>query len=387
MAIARVTAALLHVVKWLKRAVVGESLGRDKESVSRPGSARSRPLRSAPKGLRAAPGRDTALVLATEPRLELGRLELVAERARDYARNARAANTFRAYRSDWADFTSWAEASGRQPLPADPDTVALYLTFLADVGLKASTLQRRLSAISQAHKTAGHETPTRSSKVSLVWSGIRRTIGTAQEGKAPALIEDLRAIVDAMAPRRRGQGWRMLELRDRALLLVGFAGAFRRSELVAIDVEDLDLGRAGLVIFERRSKTDQDGHGRRIGIPYGSRTDTCPVRALEAWLEAAGIDSGAVFRRVNRHGQVLDQRLSGEAVAIVVKRRAQAVGMDPHRLGGHSLRAGLATSAAAAGASERAIMNQTGHRSVTMVRRYIRDGELFRGNAAAVAGM
>lgn len=325
--------------------------------------------------------------MLADQHLELGRLELVAERARDYARNARAANTIRAYRSAWADFTSWCVAAARQALPADPDTVALYLTSLADGGLKTSTMQVRLSAISQAHKAAQLETPTRSATVSVVWSGIRRTLGTAQEGKAPTLVEDLRSMVAAMTP-RRGQAWRMLELRDRALLLLGFAGAFRRSELVAIDVDDLDVSRAGVVIRQRRSKTDQEGQGRRIGIPNGSRADTCPVRALQAWLTASGISSGPVFRRVNRHGQVLPGRLSGEAVAIVVKRRAEVVGLDPERLAGHSLRAGLATSAAAAGASERSIMAQTGHRSVTMVRRYIRDGELFRpDNAAAVVGL
>lgn len=325
--------------------------------------------------------------MLAEQHLELGRLELVAGRARDYARNARAESTIRAYRTDWADFTRWCQERGLASLPALPDTVALYLAAGADAGLKASTLQGRLSAISQAHKTASLETPTRSAAVHLVWSGIRRTIGTAQEGKAPTLVEDLRSMVAAMTP-RRGQTWRMLELRDRAILLVGFAGAFRRSELVAIDVHDLDVSRAGVVIRQRRSKTDQEGHGRRIGIPNGSRAETCPVRALQAWLAASGITSGPVFRRVNRHGQVLPRRLSGEAVAIVVKRRAAVVGLDPDRLAGHSLRAGLATSAAAAGATERSIMAQTGHRSVTMVRRYIRDGELFgAGNAAAVAGL
>ena len=218
----------------------------------------------------------------------------------------------------------------------------------------------------------------------LVWAGIRRTHGTAQEGKAPALVDDVRAMVTAMAP-RRGRSWRLLELRDRALLLVGFAGAFRRSELVGLDVEDLAFSRAGVAVHLRRSKTDQEGQGRKIGIPRG-QIDTCPMAALQAWLRASGIEAGPLFRGVTRHGH-LQGRLSGYAVALVVKRRAAAIGLNQERFAGHSLRAGLATSAAAAGASERAIMAQTGHRSVLMVRRYIRDGELFRDNAAAAVGL
>jgi len=180
---------------------------------------------------------------------------------------------------------------------------------------------------------------------------------------------------------------RLLGLRDRALLLLGFSGAFRRSELVALDVEDLEFTGDGLVVTQRRGKTDQEGVGRKIGIPFGGNPDTCPVRAVRKWLDAAAVMSGPVFRSVNRHGHVQPGRLSDKAVAIVVKRHAPAAGLDPLRYAGHSLRAGLATAAAAAGASERSIMNQTGHRSVPMVRKYIRDGQLFRENAAATVGL
>src|SRR5438128_1878915 len=287
------------------------------------------------------------------PAAGLAHLQVVADRARDYAAAARAANTIRAYRADWRDFSAWCDEAGLQALPATPDTVALYLTSQAG-RKKISTLQRRLSSISQAHQVAGLESPTRSAAVRLVWAGIRRTHGTAQVGKAPTLVEDLQAMVGAMAPRRRGQDWRLLELRDRALLLLGFAGAFRRSELVGLDLEDLEFSRAGLVVRLRRSKTDQEGQGRRIGIPRGQRAATCPLISLQAYLKAAGIDSGPLFRGVNRHGQ-LQGRLSDRTVALVVKRRVEVVGLDPERFAGHSLRAGLATSAAAAGASERAI--------------------------------
>jgi site-specific recombinase XerD len=330
-------------------------------------------------------GQEIALVRAPS-HVGLAHLEAVADQARDYAAAARAKNTIRAYRADWADFTSWCDQLGLHSLPATADTVALYLTSHA-VTKKTSTLQRRLSAISQAHKTAGLESPIRSAAVRLVWAGIRRKHGTAQEGKAPTLVEDLRSMVRAMAPRRRGQDWRLLELRDRALLLLGFAGAFRRSELVGLDVEDLEFSRAGLVVLLRRSKTDQEGQGRKIGVPRGQRAETCPLVALQTYLKVASIESGPLFRGVNRHSQLQPSRLSDRAVALVVKRRVEAIGLDPERFAGHSLRAGLATSAAAAGASERAIANQTGHKSMAVLRRYIRDGDLFRDNAAAAVDL
>jgi integrase len=256
--------------------------------------------------------------------------------------------------------------------------VTLYLADLAS-RCKVATLTRRLSAISQAHQMAGHEPPTTGAAVRTVMAGIRRTKGTAPTTKAAALTDDIRAMVAALPVG-------LLGVRDRALLLVGFAGAFRRSELVSLDRSDLEFTTDGLTVTLRRSKSDQEGQGRRIGVPYGSNPETCPIRALQAWIEAAGTSEGPVFRGVTRHGKV-QGRLSGYAVALVVKRYAAAGGLDPARYAGHSLRAGLATAAAIGGASERSIMNQTGHRSVTMVRRYIRDGSLFRENAAAKTGL
>lgn len=304
----------------------------------------------------------------------------LAEQAHDYIARAKADNTLKAYRTDWADFTTWCEARGMKAMPAEASTVALYLTALIRAGRSHSTLQRRISAISQAHQAARQENPTRSADVKVLMAGIRRTHGTAQVGKAPAVIEDVRLMVRALPSSLLGD-------RDRALLLVGFAGAFRRSELVGLDVADVNLTRDGAIVTLRRSKTDQEGQGRKVGIPYGSRPDTCPVRALERWLEVSGLSEGPLFRPITRHGHMQPERLSDKAVALVVKRYAEAAGLDPAKYAGHSLRAGLATSAAAAGASERAIMAQTGHRSVNMVRRYIRDGSLFRENAAATVGL
>jgi len=306
------------------------------------------------------------------------------DQATDYARQAKSKNTRRAYASDWDDFARWCQPYGFVPLPARPETVALYLTALADA-LKPSTLGRRLATISQVHQAAGHETPTTAAPVRLVWAGIRRAKGTHQQGKAPAVTAELRRMVDTL-------GDRLIGVRDRALLLLGFAGAFRRSELVALDLTDAYAGHDGLTVTIRKSKTDQEGQGRKVGIPYGSHPHTCPVRATAAWREKSGLTGsgsadGALFRAINRHGQVQPGRLSDRAVALIVKRAALAAGLDPTRYAGHSLRAGLATSAAQAGVSERFIMAQTGHKSVTVARRYIRDGSLFRDNAAAQVGL
>ncbi len=321
---------------------------------------------------------DEAVALAAaEVRRQLGR---AAVAARDYAARAKAPNTLRAYRADWADFAAWCARYDLPALPAAPATVALYLAALADGGRKASTLQRRLSAISQAHQVAGLDTPTREALVRLTWAGIRRTIGTAQDGKAPLVTADLRRLVAALPEGLPG-------VRDRALLLVGFAGAFRRAELVGLDVADVRATRDGLIATIRHSKTDQEGQGRAVGLPYGSHPATCSVRALADWRDAGAIAAGPLFRRIDRHGNVGAARLSDRAVALIVQRAAAAAGLDPADYAGHSLRSGLATAAAQAGVSERAIMAQTGHRAVTMVRRYIRDGSLFRENAAASVGL
>jgi len=305
-------------------------------------------------------------------------LAAIEAQARDYAREAKSKNTRRAYRSDWADFAGWCQAHGLGALPAAPATVALYLTSAAE-RCKPATLTRRLTAISHAHQAAEHPSPTTSATVRAVASGIRRAKGTAQQGKAAAVTDEVRLMVGGLPPTRRGR-------RDRALLLLGFAGAFRRSELVALDVADVEEKPEGLVVTLRRSKTDQEGEGRRVGIPYGGHPQSCPIRALRAWLDDSGIVEGALFRGVKNDGTLLG-RLSDKGVARVVQRRAAAVGLDPKRYGGHSLRAGLATAAAAAGKSERAIMAQTGHKSSVMVRRYIRSGELFSDNAAAGLGL
>lgn len=264
-------------------------------------------------------------------------------------------------------------------LPADPATVILYATDLA-ARLKVATIVRRLSSISVIHEQAGHSSPTADHRVRAVVRGIRRTLGVATAEAAPATIAEIRKICYSLSDT-------LLDTRDRALLLVGFAGALRRSELVALKIEDLDRRAEGIVAVIRWSKTDQEGEGRRVALPHGADALTCPVRALEAWISAAGIVDGPVFRSVSRHGHVAATAMSGQSVSLVIKHRVAAVGLDPLRFSGHSLRAGFCTSAAMAGCAERAIATQTGHRSVQVLRRYIRHGALFLDNAATGLGL
>jgi integrase len=300
------------------------------------------------------------------------------DQARAFARRSKAESTLRGYHSDWKDFCGWCESHGVAPLLAAPESVGAYIAERAG-RLKVGSIQRRLNAIAEAHKALGLESPTSSGMVRNTMKGIRRTLGSAPAQKAAALTEDIRAMVAATDPG-------LIGLRDRALVLLGFAGAFRRSELVGLDLADCEFSKDGLTITLRRSKTDQEGAGRKVGVPYGSYPQTCPVRTLSAWIEAAG-SAGPLFRAISRHGQVKAGRLAGLAVARVVKKLAERAGLDAAKYAGHSLRAGHATAAAIAGASERSIMNQTGHRSVQMVRRYIRDGSLFRENSARKLGL
>src|ERR1043166_6103912 len=260
------------------------------------------------------------------------------EQVREYIRASKAQSTVRGYRSDWRHFCAWCDSRGLSPLPASPEAVASYIAECTG-HLKVRTIQRRLNAIAEAHKAVGLESPTSSGMVRNTLKGIRRSMGTAPAQKAPALTDDIRTMVAAT-----GAG--MIGLRDRALILLGFAGAFRRSEVVGLDIADLDFSRDGLTVTLRRSKTDQDGQGRKIGVPYGSNPETCPVRVLQSWLELAGITSGPVFRSLNRHGQVKPGRLSPSDVARVVKKLAQRAGLDAAKYAGPSLRAGHATSAA-----------------------------------------
>lgn len=291
-------------------------------------------------------------------------------RVHDYIEQALSANTKRAYLSDLRRFEAWGGL-----IPATDRMIAEYLADHADTHAPA-TLIRWLAAISKAHTSKGIRSPVASDLTKATLRGIRRARGTAQKEAKPILREDLFAMLQFMGSRPK-------DIRDKALLLVGFAGALRRSELVGLDYADIAHVRNGIVMHLRRSKTDQEGSGRKIGVPYG-RTHWCPVRSLSEWLELSGIVEGPIFRVIDRHGHIAGHHLSGEAVSLVVKERLFKAGIDPAGYSGHSLRAGFVTSAAMAGASTWKIRAQTGHASDTMLNRYVRDGDIFNDNAAGI---
>ncbi|MDN5697804.1 MAG: tyrosine-type recombinase/integrase [Rubrobacter sp.] len=314
------------------------------------------------------------------------RLEASARRARHYFDSARAPNTVKAYKSDLTDFETWAkvDAGGISTLPASPETVAVYIGELAGRGLKAATINRRLTAISVMHKAARVESPTEDQRVRDVLKGIRREHGSYQQGAAALLTSTIRRMILAMPDDTDKE--QKASARDAALLLVGYAGAFRRSELASLRVKDVEFTEEGLTILLRRSKTDQEGRGLRKGLPYGSNRQTCPVRSLKAWLEVLGREEGALFCRIDRYGNIGDG-ISDRAICDVVKKRARNAGLDPARYSGHSLRAGLATEAAAAGVPEKSIMRQGDWKNIATVMRYVREGTLFENNAAASVGL
>lgn len=297
-----------------------------------------------------------------------------------YIQRSKAANTLKAYQSDWASFEAFCRKHHQPSLPATPETVAGYAAQMAE-HLKANTVERRLTAISQAHQFAGYANPAESKLVRILMAGIRRVKGTAQQGKQPLSPELLRRMLTDQPQHLRA-------IRDRALLLVGFAGAFRRSELVGLTYNDVRFTNDGLTITIAHSKTDQRGDGHTIGIPYGTRPDTCPVRALRMWLERSNIAGGHLFRSIGRWGsEVSPSPISDHQLAKIIKALARQAGLEAGAFSGHSLRSGLATSAAEGGASERSIMEQTRHKSLTQVRKYIRRGNLFIDNAAAKSGL
>lgn len=287
------------------------------------------------------------------------------EVVRKYLDAALSGNTLRAYQGDIQHFLAWGGV-----IPATPECVAAYIAQHA-MSLATATLGRRLVAIARAHVAHGFVSPTNSELVRATLQGIRRSHGSACRQVAPLQKADVVLMVKGL------QGLR--GLRDTALLLIGFAGALRRSELVSLNIEDVRFMGEGTLIRLRRSKTDQDGQGRDIAIPR-VKGRYCPSRVLEAWLQQSGMNSGALFRRVNRYDHVQPQRLTAQSVALIIKERAAAAGLDPVKFSGHSLRAGFVTNAAKRGASSSSIRSQTGHQSDVMMQRYIRNSQLFTDN-------
>ena len=279
-------------------------------------------------------------------------------------KSSKAANTLRAYKADYKDFAKFCLKSGFKPMPSEPKVISLYLTYLSK-SCKFSTLKRRLASISVIHRLSGHYIDVKHPMITENLMGIKRVKGSHQKAKTPILINDLKSIVNIIDKDQ----YEKRSARNRALILVGFAGGFRRSELVAILIEDIDFVPEGVKIFIKRSKTDQSGEGMTKGIPYFSNSDYCPVISLKNWLEKSEIKSGKIFD------------ISDKSVALTIKKYTAIAGLDSNKYSGHSLRSGFATSAAELGAEERSIMAMTGHKTSQMVRRYIQEANLFKNNA------
>ena len=279
-------------------------------------------------------------------------------------KSSKANNTLRAYKADFRDFALFCQQKGLNSMPSEPKIVTLYLTHLSKSS-KYSTLKRRLASISVIHRLNGHYLDTKHPLITENLLGIKRVKGTYQKAKKPILINDLKLIINAIDKDKN----QINRLKNRALLLIGFAGGFRRSELVAILLDDVEFVSEGVKIFVKRSKTDQSGEGMTKGIPYFSKPDYCPVISLKNWIQEGKIKSGKIFD------------MSDKNVALTVKKYAEMAGLDQNRYSGHSLRSGFATSTAELGAEERSIMAMTGHKTTQMVRRYIKEANLFKNNA------
>lgn len=316
-------------------------------------------------------------------------LETLAEQAADFAAAAIAENTRLAYRKAFRTFTTWCGETGFDPLPAVPATVGLYLTHLATAGRTVSTMEQALAALAFVHRQAGEGFDTKHPAIANTFAGIKRTIGTAKMGKAPLVADDIRAML-ATVPSSTVAG-----LRDRALVLLGFASALRRSELMGLDVGRIGTGTGyieltsqGILVHLVRSKTDQEGQGQLVGVARGRHKATCPVLAVQAWMQASAASAGApLFRSVNRHGRAGAGRLSDRAAVDMLKRVAAAAGIDPERVAGHSLRSGHATTAAQAGAAEDTIQRQLRHKKADTTRGYIRRATVFDGSSSAALGL
>ena len=293
-------------------------------------------------------------------------------------RSSKSLNTIRAYKSDFKDFGLFCVQNGFNTLPSDHKIVSLYLTHLSTKEAKISTIKRRLVSIGVIHKTKGHYLDTKHPIIIENLMGIKRRKGIAQKGKKPLLINDLKLLIDIINQQKIED---IKKLRDKSIILIGFSGGFRRNEIVSLDVEDLEFVFEGLKITVRKSKTDQLGEGFTKGIPGFDNKLYCPVTSVRRWLNVSKIKKGPLFRRFSKGSKLSENRLTDQTVALIIKQYLDLAGINSSNYSGHSLRSGFATSAAEAGAEERSIMAMTGHKSTEMVRRYIKEANLFKNNA------
>jgi len=292
--------------------------------------------------------------------------------------SSKAINTVRAYKSDFKDFGLFCAQNGFKSLPSEPKIVSLYLTYLSTKDAKMSTLKRRLVSIGVIHKLKGFYLDTKHPSIIENIMGIKRRKGSIQKGKKPILINNLKVLINVIDEKINEE---IKKLRDRTIILIGFSGGFRRNEIVSLDYDDLDFVPEGVKIDIRRSKTDQFGEGSVKALPYFDNPKYCPVMSLKKWISISEINSGSLFRRFLKGSKLSEKRLTDQTVALLIKEYLQLAGIDSKNYSGHSLRSGFATSAAEAGAEERSIMAMTGHKSTEMVRRYIKEANLFKNNA------
>ena len=292
-------------------------------------------------------------------------------------KSSKSNNTIRAYKSDFKDFGVFCAKHSFNSLPTEPKIVSLYITHLSKSS-KLSTLRRRLVSISMIHKLKGHYLDTKHPIIVENLLGIRRIKGSKQKSKKPILINDLKSIINAIDDQKINE---IKKARDKAILLIGFGGGFRRTELISIDHEDLEFVTEGLKITIKRSKTDQFGEGMVKGLPYFSSDIYCPVMNLKKWLDLSNINSGPIFRRFSKGSNITNNRLTDQSVVLLIKKYLNLAGIENSNYSGHSLRSGFATVAAESGADERSIMSMTGHKTTQMVRRYIKEANIFKNNA------
>ena len=305
-------------------------------------------------------------------------IEALKEETLINLKSSKASNTVRAYKSDFNDFSLFCIQNGFKQLPSEPKVVSLYLTHLSTKETKMSTLKRRLVSIGVIHKLKGFYLDTKHPSIIENIMGIKRRKGSIQKGKKPLLINYLKELINVIDNNKDEE---IKKLRDRTIILIGFSGGFRRNEIVSLDYDDLDFVPEGVKINLKRSKTDQFGEGALKGLPYFDNSKYCPVVSVQKYLEKSNISSGALFRRFNKGSILSKNRLTDQTVAILIKKYLQLAGIDSKNYSGHSLRSGFATSAAESGAEERSIMAMTGHKSTEMVRRYIKEANLFKNNA------
>ena len=304
-------------------------------------------------------------------------LKILHEATLNNLKKSKANNTLRAYKSDFKDFGAFCAKHGLNSLPTEPKIVSLYLTHLSK-NSKISTIRRRLVSIGMVHKLKGHYLDTKHPIIVENLMGIRRVIGSIQTGKKPILINHLKLLINAINEQKIEE---IKKLRDKSIILIGFGGGFRRTELISINYEDLEFVPEGLKITIRKSKTDQFGEGMIKGLPYFSNEIYCPIVNLKKWIDISKIKSGPIFRRFSKGSTLTDKRLTDQSVVLLMKKYLNLAGIESKNFAGHSLRSGFATVAADSGADERSIMAMTGHKSTQMVRRYIRDANIFKNNA------